>query len=131
MALSERSLKNLSGVHQDLVKVAQRASDMADAAGLAFQITEGLRTEARQRQLVAAGASTTMKSRHLTGDAFDFVPYVAGEPSWKWPAFWPIVELIEKAAKELGVAIECGARWRRFPDGPHVQRPWKIPANSN
>lgn len=125
MALNERSLKNLEGVHADLVKVAHRAHELAVDAGLDFAITEGVRSLARQRQLVASGASTTMKSRHLTGDAFDFVPVVGGEPNWKWPAFWPIVELIEKAAKELGVAVEMGARWRKFPDGPHVQRPWR------
>lgn len=125
MALNERSLKKLEGVHADLVKVAHRAHELAVEAGLDFAITEGVRSLARQRQLVASGASTTMKSRHLTGDAFDFVPLVGGEPNWKWPAFWPIVELIEKAAKELGIPVEMGARWRKFPDGPHVQRPWK------
>lgn len=123
--LNERSLKNLTGVHEDLVKVVQRAHELAVEAGLDFIITEGVRSLARQRQLVASGASTTMKSRHLTGDAFDFVPVVGGEPNWKWPAFWPIVELIEKAAAELGIKVEMGARWRKFPDGPHVQRPWK------
>lgn len=126
MELSDRSIKNLSGVHEDLVKVVKRAAELATEAGLDFAITEGVRTLARQRQLVAAGASTTMKSRHLTGDAFDFVPYVGGEPSWKWPAFWPLVEIFEKAAKELGIAIECGARWRKFPDGPHVQLSHKV-----
>lgn len=126
--LGEQSLKKLDGVHQDLIKVVERADELCDAASLAFLVTEGVRTLARQRQLVAAGASTTMKSRHLTGDAFDFVPLVGGEPTWKWPAFWPIVEIMEKAAAELGIAIECGARWRKFPDGPHVQRPWKAPA---
>lgn len=125
MALNERSIKNLTGVHADLVKVAHAAHALALAQGLDFAITEGLRTEARQRQLVAAGASMTMKSRHLTGDAFDFVPLVGGEVNWKWPAFWPIVEIIEKAAKDLGIRVEMGARWRKFPDGPHVQRPWK------
>lgn len=125
MALSERSLKNLEGVHADLVRVVHRADELATEAGLDFLITEGVRSLARQRQLVASGASTTMKSRHLTGDAFDFVPVVGGEPNWKWPAFWPLVEIFEKAAKELGIAIECGARWRKFPDGPHVQRPWR------
>lgn len=125
MPLNERSQRNLVGVHPDLIKVAERAHEWCVADGLDFVVTEGLRTLARQRQLVAAGASKTMKSRHLTGDAFDFVPLVGGEPNWKWPAFWPVVEHIEAAAKELGIAVECGARWRKFPDGPHVQLPWK------
>lgn len=122
MALSERSLKNLEGVHPDLVKVVHKADDLTD---LPFLITEGVRSMKRQRQLVAAGASSTLRSRHLTGHAIDFVPLVDGEPNWKWPAFWPIVEAFEKAGKELGIAIECGARWKKFPDGPHVQLTWK------
>jgi hypothetical protein len=125
MSLNESSLKRLEGVHEDLVRVAKRASELAEHAGLDFAITEGVRSLARQRQLVAAGASATMKSRHMTGDAFDFVPLVNGEPCWKWPAFWPLVEIFEIAAKELGAAIEPGARWKKFPDGPHIQRPWK------
>lgn len=125
MSLDERSIKKLEGVHADLVKVVHRAAVLCDTTGLEFQVTEGLRTIARQRVLVAAGASTTMKSRHLTGHAIDFVPYVGGEYSWKWPAFWPIVEQFDTAAKDVGVPIELGARWRKFPDGPHVQLPWK------
>ena len=109
--LSERSLKNLTGVHEDLVKVVKRADELCAEAGLDFAITEGLRTLARQRQLVARGASMTMKSRHLTGHAVDFVPLVEGEPNWKWPAFWPIVELFEKAGKELGVEIDLSYRF--------------------
>lgn len=119
--LNERSEKALTGVKPELIKVARRAHELCAEVGLDFIVTEGLRTEARQRQLVAAGASMTMNSRHLTGDAFDFVPVVSGQISWKWPAFMPIVAKIEQAAAELGVEIECGARWRKFPDGPHVQ----------
>ena len=122
--LTEKSLKNLEGVHPDLVKVAKRAAELALQAGLEFQITEGLRSVERQKELVRKHASSTMRSRHLTGDAFDFVPVVDGEFCWKWPAFWPLVEIMEKAAGQCGVEIECGARWTRFPDGPHVQRPW-------
>lgn len=125
MQLDERSLKRLEGVHADLRRVVLRAVELAEQEGVAFAITEGLRSLSRQRQLVAAGASTTMRSRHLTGHAFDFVPLVAGEPNWKWPAFWPLVALFEQAAKELNVLVEMGARWRKFPDGPHVQLPWK------
>lgn len=125
MQLSERSIKHLTGVHGDLVKIIHRTVELASDAGLEFQVTEGVRTLARQRQLVASGASATMKSRHLTGDAFDFVPVVSGEVCWKWPAFWPLVELFEQAADELKIKIECGARWRNFRDGPHIQRAWK------
>ena len=121
--LSAKSLEHLEGVHPDLVKVAKRAAELAAQAGLEFQITEGLRSVARQKELVAAHASKTMRSRHLTGDAFDFVP-VVGDICWKWPAFWPIVKLIEQAAGQCGIEVECGARWHDFPDGPHVQRPW-------
>lgn len=125
MTLDERSEKHLTGVHADLVKVVRKAAELAKSEGLEFRITEGVRSLARQRQLLAAGASTTMKSRHLTGHAVDFVPVVSGEVSWKWPAFWPLVEVFEQAAREVGVAIEAGARWRKFPDGPHIQLPWK------
>jgi len=57
-------MQRLAGVHPDLVRVISRARASAD-----FIVTEGRRTEARQRQLVAAGASQTMHSRHLTGHA--------------------------------------------------------------
>lgn len=119
--LGDTSIKKLEGVHPDLIKVVERADELCQEAGLSFQVTEGLRTIKRQRELFAAGASKTMKSRHITGHAIDFVPIVSGQVSWKWPAFWPIVEMFEAAGKELGVEIEMGARWRKFPDGPHAQ----------
>lgn len=122
--LSAKSLEKLEGVHPDLVKVAKRAAELASQAGLEFQITEGLRSVERQKKLFKSGASSTMRSRHLTGDAFDFVPIVDGEACWKWPAFWPLVDIMEKAAGQCGVEIEMGARWEHFPDGPHAQRPW-------
>lgn len=118
MALSDRSMKALEGVHVDLTRVVIRADELTD---LEFIVTEGLRTIKRQRELVAGGASMTLKSRHLTGHAIDFVPVVGGQITWKWPAFTPIVEAFEKAGAELNISIECGARWKKFPDGPHVQ----------
>ena len=120
--LNERSLKTLQGVHPDLVKVVHKADAITD---LEFLIVDGVRDKKRQRELVAAGASTTLRSRHLTGHAIDFMPVVNGEVSGKWPAYWPIVEAFEKAAKELAISIECGARWKKFPDGGHVQLTWK------
>ncbi len=64
--LSERSLKNLNGVHKDLIAVVCRAIRRTEVD---FVVTEGLRTRERQAELVRAGASQTMNSRHLTGHA--------------------------------------------------------------
>ena len=75
----------------------------------------------RQRELVAAGASKTMKSRHLTGHAIDFAPIIAGEVTWKWPPFIVLAAMFKKAAAELGIAIVWGGDWKSFKDGPHVE----------
>ncbi|MDI5633335.1 M15 family peptidase, partial [Salmonella enterica subsp. enterica serovar Anatum] len=61
---SQRSENNLKGVNADLVKIVRRALQLSPVD---FGITEGLRTVERQRQLVAAGKSQTMNSRHITG----------------------------------------------------------------
>ena len=45
-----RDRTRLAGVHPDLVRVVERARTYA-----AFIVTEGLRTEARQRELFAKG----------------------------------------------------------------------------
>lgn len=126
--LDRTSIARLKGVHDDLVQVAKHAHQLATEKGLAFKITEGLRTIETQREYVKRGASRTMNSRHLTGHAFDFVPIVGnpGRVTYKWPAFWPLVEIFERAAYELGVEIECGARWKSFPDGPHVELSRKV-----
>jgi hypothetical protein len=70
---SERSLRNLEGVHPDLVRVMHRAIAITEVD---FTVIEGLRTRERQKKLVEKGASTTMNSRHLTGHAVDIVPFV-------------------------------------------------------
>lgn len=121
MPLNERSEKNLEGVHEDLQKVVRRAHELAEAAGLDFIITEGVRSMRRQRELMAAGATRTMKSRHLTGHAVDFAPLISGVVSWKWPPFYTLADLFKQAAAESGVAIQWGGDWRTFKDGPHIE----------
>jgi peptidoglycan L-alanyl-D-glutamate endopeptidase CwlK len=118
MTLDERSERHLDRVHPDLVRVVRRAAEVSE---LPFVVTEGVRTMKRQRELVAAGASKTLRSRHLTGHAIDFAPLVAGEVTWKWPAFPIVAAAFKRAAAELGVAIAWGGDWRTFRDGPHIQ----------
>ncbi len=120
--LNERSEAKLEGVHADLVKVVRRAAEICE---IDFVVVEGLRTMKRQRELVAKGASKTLKSRHLTGHAVDLAPVIDGEISWAWPPFYIIADAMDAAAQELNVAIEWGGRWKTWKDGPHWQLPWK------
>lgn len=118
----KRSQDKLLGVHEDLIRVMDRAIEMS---AIDFVITEGVRTLEWQQALVASGASTTMKSRHLTGHAVDVAAFVGKELRWDWPLYGKIAETVKAAAKLENVQIEWGGDWKSFPDGPHFQLPWK------
>ena len=125
MMLDSRSLERLRGVHPDLVKVVHRASEITKTP---FVVIEGLRTPARQKKLVASGASRTLKSRHIHGFAVDLAPYVDdGDGNawdsirWDWPLFYPMAAAVKQAAKELNVPVQWGGDWRTFKDGPHFE----------
>lgn len=120
--LGTRSRARLQGVHPDLVRVVERAITLSPVD---FTVLEGLRTVARQKQLVAAGASKTMNSRHITGHAVDLGAYVAGSVRWDWPLYHQIAAAMKQAAKAEGVPLEWGGDWRTFKDGPHFQLPHK------
>ena len=121
--LDARSERNLQGVHPDLVRVIRRAH--AALAGspekLGFIVIEGLRTPARQQQLVASGASKTLNSRHLTGHAVDLMATVAGKGRWDWPLYASLSAIVKQAAAAEDVQIVWGGDWPRFRDGPHYE----------
>ncbi|MCK8542072.1 M15 family metallopeptidase [Yersinia ruckeri] len=116
----QASESNLIGVHPDLVKVVRRALELTP---IDFKVIEGRRTLERQHELVKAGASQTLNSRHLTGHAVDIVPLPNGKVSWEWKYFYPMVDAMKQAAAELGIAVEWGGNWTTFKDGPHFQLP--------
>lgn len=119
-SLSKKSESRLVGVHPDLVAVVRRAIEITEVD---FSVGEGLRTIERQKELVAKGASQTMKSRHLTGHAVDLYAIVDGTVSWEWKYYAKISEAVLKASKELGVDVEWGGNWK-MKDGPHFQLTW-------
>lgn len=126
ITLSEKSRIKLEGAHPDLRKVIERAAALSS---IDFTVLEVLRTVARQKELVAKGASKTMNSRHLPGPdgksrAVDIAPMDGGQVSWAWPLYHKLAPVIKQAAKDVGVAIEWGGDWK-WADGPHWQLPWK------
>jgi len=113
MTLDARSERNLRGVDPQLVDVVRRAADVVAERGdgLGFIVTEGLRTAARQAELVKTGASWTMDSRHLIGGAVDVAATLAGKVRWDWGHYYRLAAAFKQAAAELGVQVTWGGVW--------------------
>ncbi|HNY29613.1 MAG TPA: M15 family metallopeptidase [Fibrobacteria bacterium] len=145
--LGAASRKELQGVHADLVRVVHRAIELTAQD---FSVHDGIRTLEEQKRLVAAGASKTMESRHITGHAVDLVPYINGKLRWEWEPIYVIADAVRMAAREFQVPIRWGGSWdvaftdstdspehlvaayvetcrqqgkRAFIDGPHFELP--------
>lgn len=122
---SKRSLRNLQGIKPPLVDLAHQALALSKVD---FGIIEGLRTRERQAKLVAAGASQTLDSRHLTGHAVDLAAYIGRSLRWDFNLYIDIAEAWRAAALALGIPIIWGAAWRRqrtrpFLDAGHFELP--------
>lgn len=125
--LGKNSLKRLKGVNSDLVLIVVRAIQITKVD---FAVIEGVRTPERQKELYEEGATKTLSSNHLTGNAVDLAPWVEGQIPWKdREAFKAVAEAMLKAGSELGISIRWGGDWDRdgdsgdetFYDGPHFE----------
>ena len=122
MIIDPRSSARMSGVNPDLMRVVYLAATITP---IDFIVTEGLRTLDRQKQLKAAGASKTLRSRHLTGHAIDLAARIDGEVRWDWPLYHRLAAAMKEAARLENVTIEWGGDCKGgFKDGPHFQLPW-------
>jgi peptidoglycan L-alanyl-D-glutamate endopeptidase CwlK len=106
--LSKRSLERLEGVDERLQTIVKTAIHNTKVD---FGVICGLRTIEEQRELVAKGASQTMKSKHLEGKAFDIMAYVNGRASWELNLYDDLADAIKEAAMIVGCPIRWGAAW--------------------
>jgi peptidoglycan L-alanyl-D-glutamate endopeptidase CwlK len=104
-ALSE---SNLVGVHPGIVATVRKAILISE---IDFTVHDGLRTLAEQKKLVASGASRTLDSYHLTGDAVDLVPFVNGKLRWEMPLCNEVARAMLEASGKLGVRLVWGRVW--------------------
>jgi peptidoglycan L-alanyl-D-glutamate endopeptidase CwlK len=120
---SERSRRNLEGIHPDLRRVMDRALGESPVDFIAI---EGLRTRERQAEMVRTGASRTMNSRHLTGHAVDLLPIDPrdGKGKFDWPLYHQLAPAVKRAAADLNISITWGGDWTSFRDGPHFELSW-------
>lgn len=108
--LSKRSLAKLEGVDERLVAIVKYA---IGETTVDFGVIEGLRSIERQRELVAKGASQTMSSKHIPGEAVDLMAYV-GRParaSWELNLYDEIADAMKKAAEVVDAPLRWGCAW--------------------
>ena len=105
--LGKRSLSNLEGVDERLVTVVKYAMSVTKQD---FSVICGLRTMAEQKALVAKGASQTMKSKHIDGNAVDLMAYIDGG-RWELNLYDEIADAMKEAAEAAGVKLRWGAAW--------------------
>ena len=132
-----RSIPILLKVHPDLQRVIHRTAEISQ---MDFLITEGERTQAKQKILYDKGLSKTMKSRHIPESnackvacAVDLAAWIdvdadgvvdSLEIRWDWPLYADLAKFVKEAARIESVPIEWGGDWPKFRDGPHFQLPW-------
>lgn len=117
---SERSLAALAGVNPQLIDIM---GEVRRRSGIPFEVTEGLRNQERQRDLLEAGKSKTMNSKHLTGNAMDiFIPTSGGGANWDFEAYRPLGDMFKTVAQERGVDNAVwGGDWKTLRDGVNFQ----------
>ena len=99
-----RSRERLKGVNPKLVNVLNELIKIMDVT-----IIEGLRTEARQNELLAQGKSKTKYSKHLEGKAVDLAPYPI---DWEdRERFHYMGGMIRGIGIKMGVDIRWGGDW--------------------
>jgi peptidoglycan L-alanyl-D-glutamate endopeptidase CwlK len=106
--LSKRSISRLDGVDPQLTSCVHRAITLTK---IDFGVSEGLRSLKRQEELVAKGASQTMKSKHLDGKAVDLVAYIGSKVSWELNMYDDIADAMKEASIEVGIQLRWGAAW--------------------
>ncbi|MBC1229828.1 M15 family peptidase [Listeria booriae] len=119
---SDRSWGNIAKLANDTKAKATALFKYAEDNNIEVLIYETIRTKAQQEANVKSGASQTMKSYHLVGQALDFVPTKGAATIWDGYERADIKDFIKKA-KSLG--FEWGGDWKGFVDKPHLQNNYK------
>jgi len=119
MKLSATSKKRIEGLKPDLLKVIAAVED-ACPFPMSVGADGGLRTLARQKELLAEGKSKTLKSKHLTGDAVDLYPLTNDAKAIAPDRYNELAKIVKAEASRLGIKIYWGFDLWGW-DKPHYQ----------
>jgi len=118
-----RNVSNLNKLADNTKAAAFKWYQYCIDNGIEVLIYETIRTVEQQREYVRKGASQTMRSYHLVGQALDFVPIQSnGTEDWNGYNKEPWASAI-RYAKQIG--FEWGGDWKGFVDSPHLQYNYK------
>ena len=117
----------MEGLDKDLQAVLVETIKYVD-----ISLIEGYRSVEQQRELLESGATKTLKSKHLTGEAIDFAPYNKGIDYKKTQNFIYCAGIIMGIAFQLGIPLRYGGDWNRnndlsdttFLDLCHIELDW-------
>ena len=138
---SKRSKERIKDINPVLIKILEEA---IKTSPYDFGIPRdgGFRTYRRQEELYARGRTTeqliekgitnlegrpdksritwTLKSYHMTGNAFDIYCYFDGRANWDMKYLEPIARHLIKVASDYGIILNWGYDlWKK--DGAHFQ----------
>jgi len=115
--LGKRSKEKLEGVDERMVSIVRYAVSVTKQD---FSVICGLRTRREQEALVKKGASKTMNSKHLDGNAVDLMAWIDGG-RWELNLYDEIADAMAEAARAIDTAVKWGAAWSvgdiRYWDG--------------
>ncbi|EAD7089232.1 M15 family peptidase, partial [Listeria monocytogenes] len=117
-----RSLANVNKLADNTKAAARKLLDWSENNGIEVLIYETIRTKEQQAANVANGASQTMRSYHLVGQALDFAMTKGKTVDWGAYRSDKGKKFVAKA-KSLG--FEWGGDWSGFVDNPHLQFNYK------
>lgn len=119
MTYDKRNRDNLKKLGDKTRLVAEKWYEYLVKNEIDVLIYETIRTKEQQAEYVRKGASQTMTSYHLVGQALDFVPVGKGGTAlWSGYGSADIKKAIAEA-KRLG--FTWGGDWTSFVDKPHLQ----------
>ncbi|WOD61752.1 M15 family metallopeptidase [Niallia taxi] len=118
----ERNLENIAQLGDNTKDKAIEWYQYLIENKIDILIYETIRSEATQKANFAKGASQTMKSYHIVGQALDFVPVDGKTTLWNGYGSAEAKKAISYA-KKLG--FEWGGDWSSFVDKPHLEYAYK------
>jgi peptidoglycan L-alanyl-D-glutamate endopeptidase CwlK len=113
-----RNMENIAQLGDKTKAIVAKLYQYAIQEQINVLIYETIRTKEKQEQNVKNGASQTMRSYHIVGQALDFVIVNGSEADWNCYGKTDAQKFIKKA-KALGMT--WGGDWKTFKDKPHLQ----------